>query len=373
MGASFDDWFYRALVLLVVSCPCALAISTPVSMVSGITSATRNGVLIKGGEYLEEMKNVKTVVFDKTGTLTEGCLEVTDIFTFNGTSMDDVLRISTSLESHSKHPLAKAILKKSKEVGVQLEEVHNFKSITGTGLKGEINGKTFYVGNKTLFRDTNRFKDEDIPLGRIKKLEEEGKTAVLLGNQQEIMGLIVLMDSIRDDANKTIRFLKRNGIKTVMLTGDNQGTARGVASQLGLDEYYHGLLPEDKVEKIDELVQNHGHVAMVGDGVNDAPALARANIGIVMGAAGSDVAIETADVALMNDDLVKIEYLVKLSRKTMGVVRENVILSILIKTSFAILAVLGFITLWMAVGIGDMGLSLTVILNALRIGSQKFQ
>jgi len=369
---SLDDWFYRALVLLVVSCPCALAISTPVSMVSGITSATRNGVLIKGGEFVEEMKNVKAVVFDKTGTLTEGRLEVTDISTLKDNSLEDVLRIAASLESHSKHPLAKAIQKKAKEGEVKLEEIHNFKSITGAGLKGKINGKLFYIGNETLFKNSALFKDEDLPLERIRKLEIEGKTTVLLGNEQEIMGLIVLMDRIRDDARKTVEFLKRNGIKTVMLTGDNQGTAQGVASQLGLDEYYHGLLPEDKVKKIDELVQSHGHVAMVGDGVNDAPALARANIGIAMGAAGSDVAIETADVALMNDDLAKIEYLVKLSRKTMGVVRENVTLSILVKTSFAILAVLGFITLWMAVGIGDMGLSLAVIINALRIGSRNF-
>ncbi|MCC7551350.1 MAG: cadmium-translocating P-type ATPase [Methanobacterium sp.] len=372
-GVSLDDWFYRALVLLVVSCPCALAISTPVSMVSGITSATRNGVLIKGGEYVEEMKNVKAVVFDKTGTLTEGRLEVTDIFTLNGNSLNDTLRVSASLESHSKHPLAKAILKKAKECGVELEEVHNFKSITGTGLKGKIRGNLFYIGNESLFKDTDLFNDEDFPRERIRELEEEGKTTVLLGNEQEIMGLIILMDKIRDDAGKTVEFLKKNGIKTIMLTGDNQGTARGVASQLGLDEYYHGLMPEDKVEKIDELVESHGHVAMVGDGINDAPALAKANIGIAMGAAGSDVAIETADVALMNDDLAKIEYLVKLSRKTMSVVRENVTLSILVKTSFAILAVLGFITLWMAVGIGDMGLSLTVIINALRIGSQNFQ
>jgi Cd2+/Zn2+-exporting ATPase len=372
-GVSLDDWFYRALVLLLVSCPCALAISTPVSMVSGITSATRNGVLIKGGEYVEEMKNVKALVFDKTGTLTEGRLEVTDIFTLNGNSLNDTLRVSASLESHSKHPLAKAILKKAKECGVELEEVHNFKSITGTGLKGKIRGNLFYIGNESLFKDTDLFKDEDFPRERIRELEEEGKTTVLLGNEQEIMGLIILMDKIRDDAGKTVEFLKKNGIKTIMLTGDNQGTARGVASQLGLDEYYHGLQPEDNVEKIDELVESHGHVAMVGDGINDAPALAKANIGIAMGAAGSDVAIETADVALMNDDLAKIEYLVKLSRKTMSVVRENVTLSILVKTSFAILAVLGFITLWMAVGIGDMGLSLTVIINALRIGSQNFQ
>jgi len=377
MNMSFDEWFYRALVLLVVSCPCALAISTPVSMVSGITSATKNGVLIKGGEYVEEMKNVKAMVFDKTGTLTEGRLEVAKIINFNDTSREDILRLTASLESHSKHPLAKAILQNATDEGLKLEEVHNFKSITGTGLTGEINGKLFYVGNETLFKDSGllhemKSQDNDI-LEKIREYEKEGKTTVLLGTEQKIMGLMVLMDRIRDDALETVKFLKNNCIKTVMLTGDNEGTARRVASQLGLDEYYHSLLPEDKVEKIDELVQRHGHVAMVGDGVNDAPALARANIGIAMGAAGSDVAIESADVALMHDDLSKLEYLLKLSRKTMGVVQQNVALSILVKSSFAIMAVLGLVTLWMAVGIGDMGLSLAVILNAIRIGNQRIQ
>ncbi|MBI4813215.1 MAG: cation-translocating P-type ATPase [Methanobacterium sp.] len=377
MNMSFDEWFYRALVLLVVSCPCALAISTPVSMVSGITAATRNGVLIKGGEYVEEMKNVKAMVFDKTGTLTEGRLEVAKIISFNDTSRDDILRLTASMESHSKHPLAKAILQKAKDEGLKMEEVDNFKSITGTGLTGEIHGKLFYVGNETLFKysgllDERKSRDNDI-LEKIREYGREGKTMVLLGNEQEIMGLMVLMDRIRDDAPKTLEFLKNSGIRTVMLTGDNEGTARRVASQLGLDEYYHSLLPEDKVEKIDELVKHHGHVAMVGDGVNDAPALARANIGIAMGAAGSDVAIESADVALMHDDLSKLEYLLNLSRKTMGVVQQNVALSILVKSSFAIMAVLGFVTLWMAVGIGDMGLSLAVILNAIRIGNQRIQ
>ena len=370
LGMPLNEWFYRALVFLVVSCPCALAISTPVSMVSAITSATRNGVLIKGGEYVEEMKNVKAVVFDKTGTLTEGSLEVTEIFTFNNNSSEDVLRIAASLESHSKHPLAKAILKKANKEDLKLDEVHKFTSITGAGLKGEIKGKTYYLGNNVLFKDIAKL-DEDF-LSKMDEFEENGKTTVIVGNKENILGLIVLMDQNKDDAPKTVKFLKKMGIKTVMLTGDNKGTADAVASHLELDEYYHNLLPEDKVKKIDELVENHGHVAMVGDGVNDAPALARANIGIVMGAAGSDVAIETADVALMHDDLSKLEYLVKLSRKTMNVIQENVALSIMVKSSFAVLAVFGFITLWMAVGIGDMGLSLAVILNAIRIGSKNF-
>lgn len=195
----------------------------------------------------------------------------------------------------------------------------------------------------------------------------------MVGNETEIIGLIVLVDRVRDDARKTVEYLKDNGIMTVMLTGDNEGTAKRVASHLGLDEYYHSLLPADKVARIEGLVKSHGHVVMVGDGVNDAPALARANIGIAMGVAGSDVAIESADIALMHDDLSQLEYLLKLSRKTMGVVQQNVALSIVVKSSFALFAVLGFVTLWMAVGIGDMGLSLAVILNAIRIGSGKIQ
>lgn len=361
-GMSLNEWFYRALVLLVVSCPCALAISTPVSMVSGITSATGNGVLIKGGEYIEEMNNVKAVVFDKTGTLTEGRLEVTDIININDNSITDILRIAASLESQSKHPLARAIIRKAKRQNIELNDVKNFKSITGEGIRGEINGKIFYVGKESLFGGT------DLPLDRIMEFEERGKNVVLLGNEENIIGLIVLMDQIRDDALETVKFLKKNQLVTVMLTGDKEGTAHAVSSYLGLDECYHGLLPEDKVKMINELGSRHGHVAMVGDGVNDAPALARANIGIAMGAAGSDVAIETADIALMNDDLSKLEYMVNLSRKTMNVVQQNVVLSVMVKSSFAVFAVLGFITLWMAVGIGDMGLSLAVILNALRIG-----
>lgn len=364
-GMSFDEWFYRALVLLVVSCPCALAISTPVSMVSGITSATRNGVLIKGGEYVEEMGKVQAVVFDKTGTLTEGQLEVTTVLDLNGYSTGEVLKIAASLESHSKHPLARAITQKAHKADLDLYAVHDFKSLTGNGLEGIINNKKFYIGKKSLFKGL------DFPREMLEELENEGKTTVLVGNEKEIIGILGLMDRVRDSSRNTVQYLKDNGIKTVMLTGDHEKTALAVASQLGLDEFHHDLLPEDKVKKIEEMVSRYGHVAMVGDGVNDAPALALANIGIAMGAAGSDVAMESADIALLHDDLSKLEYLVKLSRRTMRVVRQNVALSVLVKSSFALFAVLGFVTLWMAVGIGDMGLSLAVILNALRIGSGK--
>lgn len=363
-GLSFNEWFYRALVLLVVSCPCALAISTPVSMVSGITSATKNGVLIKGGQFIEEMQNVKLMVFDKTGTLTEGKLEVTDVKSFNNHSQEEVLEVAASLESKSKHPLAEPILKKAKKQNLSLKDVSDFKSVTGKGITGKIDGKRFYIGKAALIDEL------EIPGSDITEFEEDGKTVVLVADDDHLIGLIGLRDKIRENAEKALQNLKNQGIKTVMLTGDNEGTAKAVSSQIGIDEYYSGLLPEDKVRIVEELLEE-GQVGMVGDGVNDAPALAKSNVGIAMGAAGSDVAIETADVALMHDDLSKLNYMMKLSRKTMSVVKENVTVSILVKSSFAVLAVFGFVTLWMAVAFGDMGLSLAVILNALRIGNGK--
>lgn len=364
-GLPFDTWFYRALVLLVVSCPCALAISTPVSMVSGITAGTKNGVLIKGGQYVEEMQNVDLMVFDKTGTLTEGKLEVTDVITLNNYSEEEILQIAASLESRSKHPLAEAVIRCIEKSGMGFKEVEDFQSVTGKGIQGRIDNKMFYIGKKSLFKGNPEFPDETI-----QNLENNGKTAVILGNDEHLLGVIGLMDKIRDLSKSVIRELKKRNIKTVMLTGDNEGAAKAVSSKIGIDAYYAMLLPEDKVKIVDKLLSEHKSVAMVGDGINDAPALARSNVGIAMGAAGSDVAIETADIALMHDDISKVNYLIDLSKKTMNVVKQNVYASILIKTSFAVLAVFGFIPLWMGVAVGDMGLSLAVILNALRIGNR---
>ncbi len=362
-GQPLDTWVYRALVLLVISCPCAFLLSTPVAMVSGITSGTRNGVLIKGSKYVEEMKNISTLVFDKTGTLTEGKLEVTDVITLNNYSKKDILQIAGSLESKSKHPLAEAITGHVEELNINVKEVKNFESITGNGIKGSINEKMFYIGKKSLFKDNPEFPEE-----LINKLQNEGKTAIIIGNDKHIIGLIGLMDKIRPLSRSTIQGLRERNIKTVMLTGDNEGTAKAVSSKIGIDEYYAGLLPEDKVKIIDELLYKGEYVAMVGDGVNDAPALARANVGIAMGAMGSDVAIETADIALMQDDISKVNYLIDLSRKTMSVVRQNVSSALLIQVALAAFAVFGFVSLWVAVTFGDVGLTLAVILNALRIG-----
>ncbi|MBR9678305.1 MAG: cadmium-translocating P-type ATPase [Nanoarchaeota archaeon] len=366
-GLPFSEWFYKALVLLVISCPCALAMSTPVSMVSGLTSAAKNGVLIKGGDHVEEIRNAKVIVFDKTGTLTEGGPEVTDIIALNKYPEEELLRVAASLESKSRHPLAKAILRSAEKKGVKPKKVSEFKSFAGKGLKGRIGGRLFYIGNKNFFEG----KDIEFPEGLVKTLESRGKTLVLVGNRKRVIGVISLMDKIRSVSFTTIKELKNRGIRTVMLTGDNNNVARAIATKLDIDEYYAELLPEDKVKIIDKLLKKHEHVVMIGDGVNDAPALAKAHVGIAMGTIGSDVAIEAADIALMQDDLSKIIYLLDLSKKTMRVVKQNVAISILIKSSFAILAFPGIITLWMAVAVGDMGLSLTVILNALRIGRKK--
>ena len=360
-GLPFNEWLYKSLVLLVVSCPCALAISTPVAMVSGITSAARNGVLIKGSAYVEEINKIKVFAFDKTGTLTEGRLEVTDVISIEYPE-EEILRIAASLETMSEHPIAKAIVEKINKEAM-LKDVKGFRSIAGKGVMGRINGETYYVGSRRLFKELAI----DYPEEEAWKLEKEGKTVIFVGNEKGVIGLIAVMDKIRDSTIPTMAELRRKGIKTVMITGDNERTAKAIAERIGIAEYRAELLPEDKVNIIEELSKDHGRVAMVGDGVNDAPALARASVGIAMGAIGSDVSLETADIALMQDDLSKIPYLIELSKKTLEIVKENVLASILIKGSFAILVFPGLVTLWLAVAIGDMGLSLAVILNAMRL------
>lgn len=364
----FDEWIYKALVLLVVSCPCALAISTPVSMVSGITSAARNGVLIKGSTFVEEISKVRVFAFDKTGTLTEGKLEVTDTIPLEQ-SEEHVLLKAASLEALSEHPIARAIVERAKNDGngVELESVEEFRAIAGKGISGKINGEVYYVGSRRLFKEMSA----DFPEEFIRDLENQGKTVILVGNTDRVLGIIGVMDRIREEAFDTIAELKRRGIKTVMITGDNERTARAIAERIGLDEYHAELLPQDKVNIIEKLSEEFERVAMVGDGVNDAPALARANVGIAMGSIGSDVSLENADIALMQDDLSKLVYLIDMSKKTLEIVRENVISSLLVKGSFAVLAFPGLITLWLAVAIGDMGLSLAVILNSLRLGLLK--
>jgi len=367
-GQPLVDWVYKALSLLVISCPCAFLISTPVGMVSAITSATKNGVLIKGSTYVEEMRGVKAVIFDKTGTLTEGKLELSEIELLDDAcSKEDIIRIATSLEHNSSHPIAQAIVNYATMNDIEFEEIEDFKNVPGKGIIGNINGKEYYAANESLIEGSSF----NISRDEINKYSSEGKTLVFVGNAEKVLAIITVSDKIRDNASEVVSDLKDKGVQTVMLTGDNKLAAKSVADEIGIDYVYSNLMPEDKLNILDTIRNKFGDVAMVGDGINDAPALARANIGIAMGAAGSDVAIETADVALMQDDISKLPYLFSLSHKTMGIIKQNISVAIAVKLLCVVLAILGIITLMMSVGFGDLGLTLLVILNSFRIGMVK--
>jgi Cd2+/Zn2+-exporting ATPase len=365
----FNDWFYKALMLLLISCPCALAISTPVSIVSAISNGARKGVLFKGGLHVETAAKIDTIAFDKTGTLTKGKPVLSDIIPFNGSNEKEILNLASSLECLSRHPLGDAIVECAEREGVHNACVDNFKTIPGKGVYGIIDDTQYFVGGKSLFKKS-AIKGLD---KYFDKLSGQGKSVVLIGTEDKILGLLAFSDEVRDDSKQLVKNLRKSGIKRiVMLTGDNQSTAKAIADELNIDEFHAELLPADKVrlvKKISKKTKNSDpKVAMVGDGINDAPALAAADLGIAMGTAGTDSALETADIALMKDDLSKVPYMVQLSKKTMNVVKQNIILAVGIKLLFAILVFPGFVTLWMAVAIGDMGVSLGVILNALRLG-----
>ena len=367
-GQPLVDWVYKALSLLVISCPCAFLISTPVGMVSAITSATKNGVLIKGSTYVEEMRGVKAVIFDKTGTLTEGKLELSEIELLDDAcSKEDIIRIAASLEHNSSHPIAQAIVNYATMNDIEFEEIEDFKNVPGKGIIGNINGNEYYAANESLIEGSSF----DISRDEINKYSAEGKTLVFVGNSEKALAIITVSDKIRNNASEVVKDLKEQGVQTVMLTGDNKLAAKSVADEIGIDYVYSNLMPEDKLNILDTIRNKFGDVAMVGDGINDAPALARANIGIAMGAAGSDVAIETADVALMQDDISKLPYLFSLSHKTMGIIKQNITVAIAVKLLCVVLAILGIITLMMSVGFGDLGLTLLVILNSFRIGMVK--
>lgn len=296
LNQPLNEWIYRVLVLLVISCPCAITISTPVSIVSAITAGTKNGIIIKGGEYVEELSKIKAIMFDKTGTLTEGNLEIATINPANNFKEDEIIKITCSLENNFKHPRAKAFYNYRKNKGIDLFEIDNFQSISVKGLKGKINRETFYLGKKELF-DYNNDLHEDIK--NYNEKDDEAKSKVILGDQNKIMGFISLNDKIRGETPETIAKLKEKSIKTIMLTGDQQVTAEKVSNKIGLDSYHFNLLPEDKVNIVEEIANEYEDVAMVGDGVNDTPSLARDNVGIVMGMGGADVVVETADIVLM--------------------------------------------------------------------------
>ena len=415
-GGGWATWFVRGISLLVIACPCAFVISTPVTVVSGVTSAAKNGVLIKGGDRLEAMGEVDAVAFDKTGTLTTGELSVTDVLGLAGNDEADVLRCARALERRSEHPIGDAIVAHADERGVDDREVTDFESITGKGVRADLDGRTHYAGKPGLFEDLGfdldhvhltggeaitdgglasdesetssdtrsdggvaveraespcEDRDDCVDLGEtVPRLQSAGKTVVLVGTDEEIEGVIAIADEVRPEARRTVERLREQGVAhLVMLTGDNERTARAVAERVGVDDFAADLLPEEKVERVEALRAEYDTVAMVGDGINDAPALATATVGVAMGAAGTDTALETADVALMGDDLSKLPYLHRLARTGNGIIRQNVWGSLLVKAALAVAIPLPFVAvpLWFVVLAGDVGMTTAVTGNAMRL------
>lgn len=362
---SWDVWFYRALVLLVIACPCALVISTPVSIVAALTSAARQGVLIKGGAFVEAPAGLRAVALDKTGTLTEGRPEVVEVLPLNGHDEAELLERVAALEARSEHPLGRAIVAYANRKQVTVPAAEDFQIIPGKGASGRFNGQIYWLGSHRYLEE-RRQETEDVHR-KIEELSGAGRTVVVVGNDRHVCGIVVLADAVRPAARRTVEELHRAGVDhVILLTGDNRPTAEAVARVTGVDEVRAELLPSDKVTAVEDLVKRYGRVAMVGDGVNDAPALARATVGVAMGAAGTDAAIETADVALMSDDLTRLPWLVQHSRRTLAVIRQNVAFSLAVKALFLLLAVTGFTSLWAAI-LADTGASLLVIFNALRL------
>ncbi|MGB9587803.1 MAG: heavy metal translocating P-type ATPase, partial [Armatimonadota bacterium] len=361
----FKQAIYTALTLLVVSCPCALVISTPVSIVSAIGNAARNGVLIKGGSHLEAAGKVCVVAFDKTGTITTGEARVTDIIGVDDIKADRLLSLAASVESRSEHPLAEAIRREAEKRAVELKPVSDFEALTGMGAAAKFDGETCIIGNSRLMEQLGIDCSEQTQL--LTQLQEEGKTAVLVALGQKLVGVIALTDTIRETAKEAFRELRKVGVqRIIMITGDNEATARAVAEDLGVDEYYAELLPQDKVDIVRLLTERFGPcVEVVGDGVNDAPALAVATVGVAMGAAGSPTALETADIALMSDDLRKLPYVIRLSRQTLRTVRQNIGFSLLVILVLISTALLRKLTLPFGV-LGHEGSALIVIANGMR-------
>ncbi|MBZ5201009.1 cadmium-translocating P-type ATPase [Planomicrobium chinense] len=355
---NWELWVYQGLAVLVVGCPCALVVSTPVAIVTAIGNAARQGVLIKGGIHLEETGRINAIAFDKTGTLTKGYPEVTDVFAEAGYEKEEVLKIAASVEAMSQHPLARAITLEAETVYPYAD----FSSVTGKGAHAIVNGLRIYVGSLSWAEEYGYTVPE-----AYRTLQESGKSVMAVFSEMELIGAVAVADAIRTESPEIIRKLKAMGIvETIMLTGDHPVTARAIASQIGVKDVRAGLMPEDKLSAVKELQKEYGRVAMVGDGVNDAPALAASSIGIAMGGAGTDAALETADIALMADDLEKLPYTIRLSRKTLRIIKENIVFALGLKIIALLLIIPGWLTLWIAI-FADMGATLLVIMNALRL------
>ncbi len=364
-GGAWDDWFYRALVLLVIACPCALVVSTPVSIVSALAAAARQGVLVKGGTYIEQPAHLKAIAFDKTGTLTRGQPTVVGVVPLNGHTAEELMERAMALEARSSHPLAQAIIDHAEKLGVTRTPATDVQVLPGKGVTGRFRDEQFWLGSHRYL--VERGQEAPEVGAQADAFERDGRTVVVIGNDTHVCGLIAVADTVRPGAREAIAALRRRGIShLIMLTGDNRATGEAIAREAGIDEVHAELLPEDKVAAVEKLVAKYGTVAMVGDGVNDAPAMARASFGIAMGAMGSDAAIETADIALMTDDLSKLPWLIGHSKHTLTIIRENISFSLGVKAVFVVLTFAGFATLWGAIA-ADVGASLLVVVNALRL------
>ena len=371
MGGEWSQWLYRACVLLIIACPCALVISTPVSIVAGLTALARRGVLVKGGAHLESVAKLKALAVDKTGTITEGKPQVQGVESLNQRSEAEILRVAAAIDAHSAHPLAKAIVEHAQGQGVDCPRAENYQARSGRGAEGVIDGHAYFVGNHRFTHELGVCSEEIER--RLAAVEGKGQSVIVVGHRPhgeckgEVLGIIAVGDTVRPHAAEAIRALHLAGIESVvMLSGDNQRTADSIAKQVGIDEARGDLLPADKVAAVKALREKHGAVGMVGDGVNDAPAMATATVGIAMGGVGTDAAIETADVTLMTDDLGKIAETVRLGRRTLGIIRFNIGFALSLKALFLVLTLVGHASLWLAI-MADTGATLLVVANALRL------
>lgn len=364
-GQSFEPWIYRALVLLVIGCPCALVIATPVAIVAGLAAAARNGVLVKGGQFLEIPASIQVVAIDKTGTLTEGKPQVVSVEPLNDHTSEQLLAIAAAVESKSEHPIARAILQHAEEQGVSLPSCSDVQIVPGKGTAGTVDGKRYWLGSHRWLEEREQ-EISDIHRA-LEERSDAGRSVVVVGTEDHVCGFVTLADGLRSDSKVAVAALHAAGIKRVaMLTGDNKGTANAIATEVGIDDVRAELLPADKVAAVETLERDYGAVAMIGDGINDAPALARSSLGIAMGVMGTDVAVETADVALMTDDMSKLAWLIGHSKRTLRIIRQNTSFALGIKVVFVVLTFTGVASLWGAIA-ADMGASLLVVANALRL------
>lgn len=362
---AWSEWIYNGLVLLVIACPCALVISTPVSIVSALTNAARQGVLIKGGRYLEAVANLRAIAIDKTGTLTRGEPVVRDVVTLNDHSREELLQRAAALESQSTHPIAQAILRCAEAEGVAFAAADDYQNLSGRGAAGNIGAKAYWIGSHLLMLE--RMPDSFQAHRESVALREAGSSVVAIGSEGHVCGLIGLADTVRHESQIVVKELRQLGIRHIrMLTGDNQSTGQAVADAVGVDSFLSEALPEDKLRDLERLLAEYGSVAMIGDGVNDSPAMAAATVGIAMGAIGTDAAIEAADIALMSDDLSKVPWLIRLSRRTLRIIKQNIAFALGLKLLFVALAAFGVASLWLAIA-ADTGASLLVVFNGMRL------